>query len=89
VHSEIKPYERAPRLVGRRRPRLRWLFPRGAPRSGVSDQQYVYTTHELDPNRGLADLESIVNEYAREGWRLTETVARDGSTLALVFEREV
>jgi len=55
----------------------------------VSDQQYVYTTHDLDPNRGLADLESIVNEYAGEGWRLTDTVERDGSTASLVFEREV
>lgn len=55
----------------------------------MSDQQYVYTTHELDTNRGLADLESIVNEYASEGWRLSGTVEHEGSTAAIVFEREV
>jgi hypothetical protein len=37
----------------------------------------------------MGDLEAIINEYAREGWRLTETFQRDGTTIGLLFEREV
>lgn len=54
----------------------------------MSDQQYVYTTHELS-DRAMADMEAILNEYAREGWRLSETIERKGTTTGLLFEREV
>jgi hypothetical protein len=50
----------------------------------------VYTTHEIDTvGQSGGDLEAIVNEYAREGWRLSETTEVDGTTTGLVFEREV
>jgi hypothetical protein len=56
----------------------------------MADQRYVYTTHETDTQRGqLGDLETVINEYAREGWRLVDTIDRDGTTTGLVFEREV
>jgi hypothetical protein len=54
----------------------------------MSDQQYVYTTHETQ-GREVSDLDAIVNEYASEGWRLSETLERDGTTVGLVFERAV
>lgn len=57
---------------------------------GMSDQRYVYTTHEIgSQGHQIGDLETIVNEYAREGWRLNETLERDGTTAGLLFEREV
>jgi len=56
----------------------------------MSDQQYVYTTHETTPqDREVGDLEAVVNEYASEGWRLSETLERDGTTVGFVFERAV
>jgi hypothetical protein len=56
----------------------------------MSDQQYVYTTHETDPQgREVGDFDAVVNEYASEGWRLSETLERDGTTVGLVFERAV
>jgi hypothetical protein len=56
----------------------------------MSDQQYVYTAHETDARgHDVGDLEAVVNEYASEGWRLSETLTRDGTTVALLFERAV
>ncbi|WP_136688609.1 DUF4177 domain-containing protein [Halorhabdus amylolytica] len=56
----------------------------------MSDQQYVYTIHETEATREeMGDLDAIINEYAREGWQLVETVAREGTTVGLVFERAV
>lgn len=56
----------------------------------MADQRYVYTTHRTEArDQQIGDLESIINEYAREGWRLANTVSRDGTTTGLVFEREV
>lgn len=65
-------------------------FTRRARFTGVSTQRYVYTTHgtEAQPGR-VGDLESVIGEYAREGWRLSETLVHDGTTIGLVFEREV
>lgn len=58
--------------------------------SDVADQQYVYTIHETEATReAMGDLDAIINEYAREGWRLVETIAREGTTVGLVFERGV
>lgn len=57
---------------------------------GMSDQQYVYTTYETEVQRGrLGDLEAVISEYASEGWRLSETIESDGTTVGLVFERQV
>jgi hypothetical protein len=56
----------------------------------MADQQYVYTLHETEVNgRKIGSIESIVNEYAREGWRFSETLEQDGTTVGLLFEREV
>lgn len=56
----------------------------------MANQQYVYTLHETEVNsRKMGSLESIINEYAREGWRLSNTLERDGTTVGLVFEREM
>jgi hypothetical protein len=56
----------------------------------MADQRYVYTTHATEVRGGkMGNLESVINEYAREGWRLTETLSREGTTVGLVFEREV
>jgi hypothetical protein len=56
----------------------------------MAEQRYVYTVHETEARgRKMGDLEAIINEYAREGWRLTETFQRDGTTIGLLFEREV
>lgn len=56
----------------------------------MSDQKYVYTTHTLsNPEREIPDLESILNEYAREGWRFDGTVEQQGTTTELLFERAV
>jgi hypothetical protein len=37
----------------------------------------------------MGNIESVINEYASEGWRLSETFERDGTTIGMVFEREV
>lgn len=40
----------------------------------MTDQQYVYTTHGLGAReKKMGDVESVVNEYAKQGWRLAET----------------
>lgn len=56
----------------------------------MADQRYVYTLHETEVRGGkTGNLESIINEYAREGWRFSDTLQRDGTTIGLVFERQV
>jgi hypothetical protein len=56
----------------------------------MSEQNYVYTTHQLsNPESAMENMESILNEYARQGWRLSDTVDRNGTTTGLVFERAV
>ncbi|WP_336325945.1 hypothetical protein [Halovenus sp. HT40] len=56
----------------------------------MADQRYVYTTHATEARgRKMGNIESVINEYASEGWRLTETLERDGTTIGMVFEREV
>ena len=56
----------------------------------MSDQQYVYTIHETDASQeSMSDLDAIINEYAREGWQLAETLGSGGTTVGLVFEREM
>jgi hypothetical protein len=55
----------------------------------MAEQQYVYTTHRTEARGGnLGSIESVVNEHAREGWRLVETLESDGTTVGLVFEQE-
>jgi len=56
----------------------------------MADQRYVYTTHATEVRGGkVGNLESIINEYAAEGWRLIETLESEGTTVGLVFERAV
>lgn len=56
----------------------------------MADQRYVYTTHATEArSKKMGNLESVINEYAREGWRLSSTLERDGTTIGLVFERKV
>lgn len=56
----------------------------------MSDQQYVYTTYQANVKRkNLGDLESVINEYASEGWRVSDTIQEDGTTVGLLFEREL
>jgi len=56
----------------------------------MAEQRYVYTTHQTEArSRKIGNMESIINEYAREGWRLAETLEQDGTTVGLLFEREV
>lgn len=56
----------------------------------MSDQQYVYTTYETGgQSRRSGELESVINEYASEGWRISETIEQDGTTTVLLFERRV
>ena len=56
----------------------------------MANQQYVYTTHGMEArSKQMGDVESVVNEYAKQGWRLVETMDRDGTTIGLVFEREI
>jgi len=56
----------------------------------MADQRYVYTTHATEVRgRKMDNIESVINEYAGEGWRLTDTLQREGTTVGLVFEREV
>jgi hypothetical protein len=55
----------------------------------MAERKYVYTTHATEPRGAkLSSIESVVNEYASEGWRLTETLENDGTTIGLVFEQE-
>jgi hypothetical protein len=56
----------------------------------MADQRYVYTTHGTETrSQKIGDMEAVINEYAREGWRLAETLEREGTTIGLLFEREV
>jgi len=56
----------------------------------MAEQRYVYTTHATEVRGGkMNNLESVINEYAGEGWRLVDTLDREGTTVGLVFEREV
>ncbi|MFB6200824.1 MAG: DUF4177 domain-containing protein [Halorhabdus sp.] len=56
----------------------------------MSDQKYVYTTHETEASQqSIGDLDTIINEYASEGWQFVETISQGGTTVGLVFEREV
>ena len=55
----------------------------------MSDQQFVYTVHETEVHPdNLSDLDALINEYAREGWRYVDTMARDGTTIGLIFEKD-
>ena len=54
----------------------------------MADQRYVYTAHETEArSRKIGNMESIINEYAREGWRLAETLEREGTTIGLQIGR--
>jgi hypothetical protein len=56
----------------------------------MAGQRYVYTTHETEARSGnISGIEDVINEYAREGWRLTSTIESDGTTVGIVFEREM
>lgn len=56
----------------------------------MSDQKYVYTTYETNVKRQeLGDLESVINEYASQGWRVSETIQEGGTTVGFLFEREI
>jgi len=56
----------------------------------MASQDYVYTSHATNVTQNeIGDLESVIGEYARQGWRLCETLSEDGTTVGLVFEREV
>ena len=47
----------------------------------MAEQRYVYTTHATEARgRKMGNIESVINEYASEGWRLSETFERDGTT---------
>jgi hypothetical protein len=53
------------------------------------DQKYVYTVHKTEAHpRKLSGIDSVINEHAREGWRLVDTMERDGTTIGLIFEQE-
>jgi len=55
----------------------------------MSDQKYVYTVHETEAHPSqLSDIEAVINEYAREGWRCVDTMERDGTTIGVVFEQD-
>lgn len=56
----------------------------------MDNQRYVYTTHATEVRGGkVGNLESIINEYADQGWRLDDTLESEGTTVGLVFERAV
>jgi hypothetical protein len=56
----------------------------------MADQEFVYTTHATETRSNkMNNIESVINEYASEGWRLSETLERDGTTVGLVFERRL
>ncbi|MHB9285574.1 hypothetical protein ACKVMT_00870 [Halobacteriales archaeon Cl-PHB] len=56
----------------------------------MADQEYVYETHrtEVRPSK-MESIAAVANEYASEGWQLVETLEVDGTTVGLVFEREI
>lgn len=56
----------------------------------MATQRYVYETHETETrHQSLTAIGSTINEYANEGWRLVDTLERDGTTMGLIFERRV
>jgi hypothetical protein len=56
----------------------------------MAEQEFVYTIHGTGTHgRNMGNVESVVNEHASEGWRLADTVEQDGTTVGLVFEREL
>ncbi|SDJ35808.1 protein of unknown function [Halovenus aranensis] len=56
----------------------------------MADQEFVYTTHATETRSNkMNNIESVINEHASEGWRLSETLERDGTTVGLVFERRL
>jgi len=56
----------------------------------VTDQKFVYTTHATQTRSNkMNNIESVINAHASEGWRLSETLERDGTTVGLVFERRL
>jgi hypothetical protein len=42
----------------------------------------VWHENRIEPN-----LESLIEEYAKGGWRLAHTIAKDGWTSGFIFER--
>ena len=53
-------------------------------------ETHEYTTHATEARgRKMENIETVINQYAGEGWRLSETMQRDGTTIGLVFERPV
>lgn len=54
----------------------------------MDDSRFEYTTHATAVRgKTLDNLETIINQYAAEGWRLSDTLQREGTTVGLVFER--
>ena len=66
-----------------------WTFVSAGPQLDMAEQRYVYTTTQTQVRgEALNSIESIINEYASQGWRFVETLDRDGTTIGLVFEQE-
>lgn len=56
----------------------------------MADQRFVYDVQTTDANSNDPDaIGAVIGEYASQGWRLVETLNRDGTTVGLVFERRV
>lgn len=56
----------------------------------MAEQRFVYDVQETDARSNDPDaIGSVIGEYANQGWRLVETLQRDGTTVGLVFERRV
>lgn len=56
----------------------------------MATQEFVYTTHNTEARgRKMDNIESVINEHAGEGWRFVDTLENDGTTIGLVFEREL
>lgn len=55
----------------------------------MAEREYVYTTHDTQASgQKLESIESVINEYASEGWRFVDTLEHDGTTIGLVFEQK-
>jgi hypothetical protein len=55
----------------------------------MADQQYEYAVKNFDTKRPV-DLRDQLNQYAREGWRLSETTEEEQSgTTYYILERPV
>jgi hypothetical protein len=37
----------------------------------------------------MDNIEAVINEHASEGWRFVDTLENGGTTVGLVFEREL